>query len=251
MVNETTVDAICRGEILAEQPRFGYRFNVDSVILAHFVSTFIQEHGPEVVDLGAGCGIIGLLLAKRWPNAHVVLVEIQEELALLASRNIQHNNLESRVEVCFKDLRAAENWSGVLPSLVVCNPPYYPVHSGQQSPNVQIASARHEIHCTLNELLLAVETGLPRGGHFAIVYAYSRLNELLAGMKAHAICPAAIQRIIPSVNRPCSRILLWGIRGGSQAPLRELEDLVIWRASGVYSEEMSRMLGDKSGENDK
>jgi tRNA1Val (adenine37-N6)-methyltransferase len=231
----TTVDGVCRGVLELEQPREGYRFNLDPVILAGFAAA--RAASPErIVDLGAGVGIVGLLLALRFPAARVLLVELQLELAELAEANVRRNRLEARVEVRCLDLREAERWSGPGPTLLVSNPPFFPAGAGRPSTRPQVSLAKHEITCTLDGLLAALERGLSVGDELALVYPYPRETELLRGLEAHR-CPALrIQRVQPLPERPAARTMVLARRGAATGPVpAEDPALVVEEEPGRYS----------------
>src|SRR5437016_1205479 len=105
---DVTVDAVCRGEVIVVQPRRGYRFSIDALLLAHFAAEAAQTLKPaarHAIDLCAGCGVVGLLLARRLPGCELDLVELQPELARLASEGARRSGLGERVRVHSLDLR--------------------------------------------------------------------------------------------------------------------------------------------------
>jgi tRNA1Val (adenine37-N6)-methyltransferase len=236
---ELSIDTICRGELTLAQPKRGYRFNVDSVLLADFA----RQHGEvpgRVVDLGAGCGVVGLLLARWWPDARVVLVEIQRELAELAAGNAERNGLAGRVEVLNGDLRRAESWRLHRPQLVVTNPPFFRTEVGRASPNSQIAVAKHEIDCTLEQLLEACAAGLGPEGAVAMIHAHERLDEIVDGLLRNGIEPRQVRGVMPLPGRPSTRVLVRAARGAGRA--EQLPPLLVESRPGVYSPEMRHIL---------
>lgn len=237
-----TTDSVCRGELVLRQPRDGYRLNVDSVILAHFCSQVVGEPAGEVVDLGAGCGVVGLLLAGRWTRCQVRLVEIQPELADLARANAVHNGLDDRVKVCCADLRRPESWRGSeAPGLVVSNPPFFKRGAGKLSQNRQVAVAKHEVSCALTELLTACSEVLTPGGDVAVIHAAERRDELLAQLRRRQLEPRRIRMVRPLPERQVTRVLVLARRGGS-GPAEELPELLVERRPGEYADEMERIL---------
>jgi tRNA1Val (adenine37-N6)-methyltransferase len=237
---QTTVDAICRGSLRLRQPRHGYRFNVDAVILACFARQTAVAPPRRVVDLGAGCGIVGLLLARSWPAAGVLLVEIQPELAMLAQENAAANQLAERVEVRCVDLRETGRWADAPPDLVVTNPPFFRVEAGRASPSAQRSLAKHEVACTLDELLAACAAGLPDEGRVTMIHAADRRAEIEAGMARHGLAIERLRPVLPLPARPPARLLVSGRRGGVER--QELEPLVIEERPGAFTEELRRMI---------
>lgn len=241
-MSRTTVDPICRDALILEQPRRGYRFNVDSIILAHFLFTALEQPPGRLVDLGAGCGVVGLLLARWWSSSKVMLVELQQELFELARSNIQRNQLERRV--CCKncDLREIERWSTELSDLILCNPPFFKLGHGRTSPNPQVAMAKHEVACTLEQLLTAASGALAPTGVIGLIFPHDRVDELLQVVSQVGLSPLLQRPVIPLPDRPPTRALfLIGAEGG---PMRQLPPLMVEKQPGRYSAEMDRILGD-------
>lgn len=240
---ETTTDSICRGELLLHQPRGGYRFNVDSLMLADFCYRQVRPPPTQLVDLGCGCGVIGLLLAARWRGCHATLVELQPELAQLARRNALENRLAARVEVRCADLREAVA-PGDAAKLVVSNPPFYQLGSGRVSPNQQLALARHEVACTMEQLTGACEAALPQGGLAALIYPTERRRELLEACTSAGIGVELERPVQALPGREPHRLLLLGRKGGS-GKHQMLRPLVVEQQPGVYTDELRRVLGGR------
>lgn len=243
MDRDLSIDSICRGEIVLAQPRRGYRFNVDSVILADFAGV-VGRPVERAVDLGAGCGVVGLLLARRGLAQQMLLVEIQQELVEAARENIRHNGLEGRVDVVHGDLRQPGMWLASSAQLVVSNPPFFRRGTGLVSSHPQVALARHEVTCTLEDLVQASAGALEPGGSLVMIHAEHRLDEARQAMKRHGLKPRTVRRVRPLPDRRWSRALLQGIVGGEE-PEEELPPLLIETTPGVYSPELARILGDR------
>jgi tRNA1Val (adenine37-N6)-methyltransferase len=239
----TTVDSIRRGELLLEQPRSGYRFSVDPVLLADFVERALPAPPGCLVDLGAGVGVVGLLLARRWPSTRVLLVELQPELAFLADGNVRRNGLQERVEVRCLDLREAARWRDFGGELAVCNPPFYKVGSGRSSPSPQVSLAKHELCCSAGELVHAAVAGLKPGGALALVHAAEREVELGDELRRAGLALHTLRRVCPLPGREPTRVLLLGVPGAAAGP-RELPALHLEERPGQPSEEARRLLGD-------
>jgi tRNA1Val (adenine37-N6)-methyltransferase len=239
-IEPTTVDAVCRGELMLRQPRDGYRFNVDAVVLACFARQTAVAPPRRVVDLGAGCGVIGLLLARSWPAASVLLVEIQPELAMLAQENAAENKLADRVEVRCVDLRETHRWADLQPDLVVTNPPFFRLETGRVSPSAQRSLAKHEVACTLDELLAACAAGMSDAGRVTMIHAADRRAEIEAGMARHGLAIEHLRPVVPFPGRPPARLLASGRRGGVER--QDLDPLVIEERPGAFTEELRQMV---------
>lgn len=228
---------------MLRQPRRGYRFNVDALLLADFAAHMTEPPPLSAADLGAGCGVVGLLLARRWPPpATLRLVELQPELAELARHNCRQNGLARRVSVVEADLRQTEHWSDGAVDLVVSNPPFFPRGSGRPSPNPQVARARHELTCTLEQLLAAIHRGLRPGGRWALIFPAHRLAELRRTAEARGLALGCWRPVLPLPGRPANRVLVWGVNSPVARPVERLDELVVERSPGRYTAEARRIL---------
>lgn len=225
------------------QPPDGYRFALDAFLLADFASPPGSE---PVIEFGVGCGVITLLLARRFPRAHFVGVELQPELARAAGHNVVQNGLSGQVDILLADICD-------LPALfvpgafgaVIGNPPYRPVGRGRLNPNPAKAVARHEVAVTLSQWLDAARHGLkPRGG-LTLVYHPSRLAELCAGLDRGGLRPRRMRLVHPKPGAPASMILVEAVKGGRDA-LTVLAPLMICDLSGAYSPEMQAIFQGRS-----
>jgi len=171
-------DALWGGRLVLWQParKGGYRFNLDPVLLAGFAA---QIPGPlgHVLDLGAGCGIVGLMLLASGRAQRVTAVERQPELAAFVRRNIQANGLDATMTLIEGDLRAAS-----LPQadVVVFNPPYYKVGHGHASGDPGRDAGRREVHGTLDDFLARAAAAMGPKGHLAAIIPTARLRQFCA-----------------------------------------------------------------------
>jgi len=192
----------------------GPQFSVDAVLLAKFVSI---RKGDIVADLGTGGGIISLILASRTEVERITAVEIQNELTDITRRNISLNKLESKIEVIEADLiLAKEHFPSGQFDVVVSNPPYRLVGSGRLNPNSLKAIARHEIKCTLDDVLKSAFYLLKEHGKLALVYRPDRLVDLIAGCRRNNLEPKRIQFVYPSIDREANLVLLEAMKNGNK-----------------------------------
>ena len=217
----------------------GYRFSLDAFLLADFV---LPAAAGPLLDLGTGCGVIALLLARRFPHRHIVGVELQETLATLARHNVVHNGLAAQVEVVRADVRCARHLfvAGAF-GTVVCNPPYRTAGSGRLNPNPAKAMARHELTLTLEQLLQACQHVLTRRGLLALVYHPSRLAELCVRLTAARLCPRRLRLVHSTPQAPASLALLEAVQGGKEA-LTVLPPLYVYAGRGCYTAEMQAIF---------
>jgi len=205
-----TLDEFMGGRLRLIQSSRGYRFSIDAVLLARFVTV---NPGDVVVDLGAGCGIISLFLLLEKPVAYAVALEIQKSLADHASRNASLNGVTDRMGVLLADLRRVP-FSEPVADVVVCNPPYRRPGSGRVNPDLERAIARHEIKASLNDILTAASAVLKPKGRLALIYPAGRVVDLLARMRAFEFEPKRMQVVYPSMEEESKLVLVEGARGG-------------------------------------
>ena len=203
---DETVDTFLNGRLRIIQSKKGYRFSVDALLLADFV---ILEDGDIVVDLGAGCGIISLLLAVQKEPGFIVGLELQEELVSQAQRNVILNELEQKVAIIQGDLRHLPLSTGFA-DIVICNPPYRSARSGRINPDVGKAIARHEIAVSLDAFLAASTALLKRKGTLALIYPANRLAETFTKMRRARLEPKRLQIIFPDSASEAKLALIEG-----------------------------------------
>ena len=241
--DELTCDPILRGRLTLLQPRVGYRFSIDPLLLADFVGAAPLG---RLVDLGAGVGVVGLTLAKNDPAAQVTLVELQPRLAALCERNLGHNGLADRCTVIQGDLLAPatqKQLPGACFDLVVSCPPYYPLGTGDVNPDSEEAIARHELRLPLPDLVRAARRLIGFRGRVAVVYPSPRLSELLAQLLACGLQPTRLRLVHPHPGEPAQRAIVEA-RKGSRSGLCVEPPLYVRDATGSYTAEARRALGE-------
>lgn len=226
------------------QPLRGQKVGIDPVLLAHFV-----PDGPfaQAADLGAGNGVVAVLLAAGGKARQVEAVEIMADMAFLARRSVNLNRLDDRVRVQEEDLRrwASREENRGRFDLVTCNPPYRALGFGNLPPDPLKASHRFEVHLKLCELAAAVASLLGRGGVAAFIYSRSRKEEFLSTFEQAGLHPQVMQDIRPRQGEPVQRFL--ALLGRDRAALRHLPDLVLHPSApdegGKYTPAVEAILG--------
>jgi len=236
---DVTLDSIC--DIQLYQSKTGYRFSLDSLLLCNFVDL---QRVSRIADLGAGSGIVGILLAKKYPGAKVTLFEIQDGLVRLAEKNVAMNHLQDRVQVIQCDLRKIAELSAV-PSydLVVSNPPFRRVKSGRINREEERAVARHEIKLTLHELVAAAASSLAAKGRFCMIYHPCRLSELIDTLRNSDIEPKRLRFVHSNMSAEAKMVLLEAVKSG-RTGLKVEKPLYIYHEDGSYTKELEEIYGD-------
>lgn len=209
------------------QPEAGFRFGIDALLLAGAVSCRAGEIGCE---LGAGCGIVSVLLGLRRDFARIHALEIDPEMALLARENTEKNGLADRIRVIEGDLKQAD---GLVPEkcdFVFANPPYRkPDEGGEPSP------ARHELLCTIEDVCRAASQVLKGKGRFTAIFPAQRLPALIsalgqAGLEAKEMLP-----VVP-VRDGGAKLVIITARKGAKPGLTFLPAFVLREADGRESD---------------
>lgn len=238
-MGETTLDTI--GSLSIRQPRAGYRFSMEPVLLTSFVNL---KSPKRIADFGAGSGVMGLLLARRFKRARVTLVEMQGALYDLCVSNIEENGLDGRVEALRLDIKKMRSdLSGF--DVVVSNPPFRKPGTGRISPKGegQRASARHEKDLPLSELCASAARALRGRGRFYLVHHPERLVELIDSLRAARLEPKRLRFVHGRLGLEARMILLESVRDGKPG-MRVDPPLYIYKEdSDDYTEEVSHMYG--------
>ncbi|MBM6854842.1 tRNA1(Val) (adenine(37)-N6)-methyltransferase [Mediterraneibacter glycyrrhizinilyticus] len=186
-------------------------FGVDAVLLSDFVRV---RPGERVLDLGTGNGIIPVLLSAKTQAAHLTGLEIQGDIADMARRSIAHNHLEEKIDIVTGDIKeAAEIFKPAFFDVITANPPYMLADHGLKNPDDGKAIARHEVLCSLDDILRESMRLLQDKGRFYMVHRPFRLTEILIKMNYYKIEPKRIQFVHPFADREPNMVLIEGVRG--------------------------------------
>ena len=187
-------------------------FGIDAVMLANFVHC---EESTKVVDLCTGNGIIPVLLSAKIPADKIIGVEIQEEVAKLAKENVEFNNLQDKVSIINDDLKNMPEVLGKSKfDVVTCNPPYRNAGCGVINEATTKAIARHEILCSLDDIIYVSAMLLKPLGKFFMIHRPDRLCDILCSMRQHKIEPKVVQFVQPDKDTKPTHVLIEGVYGG-------------------------------------
>lgn len=235
--NESIDDLRYKGLRLI-QKNDGFKFGLDAVLLANFADV---RKNARVIDLGTGTGIIPVLLAGKTDAANIVGLEIQEDMAEMAGRSVKINSLEGRVEIVCGDIKESAGLFGASTfDVVVSNPPYMNEGGGIVNPDDSKAIARHEIKCTLEDVVKSASRLLMPGGQLAMVHRPGRLVDIVWHMRRCGIEPKYIRFVHPSPGKKANLLLVKGLRGG-RPHLKMLEPLYVYDESGKYTDEINKI----------
>jgi len=237
--SDESFDAFFDGRITLYQSRAGYRFSLDALLLAHFVTV---KSGARIVDLGTGNGVISLALAMLYPSIEVTGIELQASMVERARRNIAQNRLEGRIKIAHGDVRSPDQIAGGgVFDAAICNPPYRKSSSGRLSANRERQMARHEIAGGLAEFLGAGSFLLRANGRMAMVYGAVRSVDLLTAMRHAGLEPKRLRFVHSFAGAKASLVLVEATKGGRSA-LEVLPPLIVYQRDKTYSAEVASII---------
>ena len=236
-------------ERIDELQRNGYRiiqdpgrfcFGMDAVLLSGFARA---KEGDRVLDLGTGTGIIPILMEAKTNASRFFALEIQEESADMARRSVALNGLEKKIQVVTGDIKEAEKYFNASSfDVITCNPPYMIGKHGLVNPDAPKAIARHEILCTLEDVIRQAAFLLKPGGSLYLVHRPFRLAEILSLLVGAKLEPKRMRLVYPYVDKEPNMVLLQAVRGGKSRMTVE-KPLIIFEKPGVYTKEIHEVYG--------
>ena len=224
--------------IIQDNERFC--FGMDAVLLSGFARV---KDGAHVLDLGTGTGIIPILLEAKTNAAHLTGLEIQDDSADMARRSVRLNGLEGKIDIVTGDIKEAGSlFDAASFDVVTCNPPYMTDKHGLTNPSDAKAIARHEILCTLEDVVAQTAKLLRPGGNFYMVHRPFRLAEIIVLLRTYKLEPKRMQLVYPYADKEPNMVLLEANRGGKPRVTVE-KPLIIFKEPGVYMPEIRDIYG--------
>lgn len=217
-------------------------FGMDAVLLSGFATV---NEGERALDLGTGTGILPILLEAKNAGEHYTGLEIQPESVEMARRSVLYNDLQDRIDIIEGDIKEASKIFGKASmEVVTSNPPYMTNHHGLKNPNDAKAIARHELLCSLDDVVRESAAVLKPKGRCYFVHRPSRLVEIFEAMRKYRIEPKRMRLVYPYVNKEPNMVLIEGVRGG-RPQLTVESPLIVYDAPGKYTEEILEIYGMK------
>ena len=234
-----TIDTLYGGKVRLIQRRKGYRFTSDAVILAHAT---LAARG-RLIDLGTGCGVIPVIVAKFGRADSVVGIEIQPELVDVAERNVAANGVADRASILRADIRKVKDlFAPQSFDQVISNPPYLAVAAGRINPDQERAVARHEILCRIQDILAAAKHLLRDRGVLRVIYPNMRLVDLALQLRRGGLEPKRLRFVHDRADGP-SKVCLVEATKNARAQAEIAAPIILRDAVGRPTEEYHRIFG--------
>lgn len=239
--SEERIDDLERSGLKIIQNPKKFCFGMDAVLLSYFAAESIGNTAKNIVDLGTGNGILPLLLSAKTSASNIIGIEIQEEMADMASRSVSMNDLSDRVHIFCQDLKeSAEILGHSSFECVVSNPPYMTGGHGLQNPDSAKAIARHEIKCIFDDVCKTASALLVPKGHCFFVHRPFRLVDIFSSMRKYSLEPKRMRLVYPTIDSEPNMVLVEGIRGAG-VELKNEKPLIVYEAEGVYTREIKEI----------
>jgi len=230
--DDETLEDLQLNNLYIIQKKDAFRFGMDAVLLAGFAKA---RPGETIVDLGTGTGIIAILLSAKTRAERIIGLEIQPGIADMARRSVEGNGLSGRVSIEVMDIReAAHHLPAGEIDVVVANPPYTKWGGGLVNPDESRAISRHEIMCTLKDVVKTAASLLRYHGEFYMVHRPDRLCDIMVEMRKNQLEPKELRIVCPRAGDPPSLLLIKGMRNGNPG-MKLLSPLYIYDADGNYT----------------
>ena len=234
------VDDLQRNGLKIIQKTDGFCFGMDAVLLSGFAHV---KRGEKVLDMGTGTGIIPLLLSAKTQGEHFTALEIQKEIAEMAARSVAMNHLEEKIEIVNGDIKEASRIFGAASfDVVTTNPPYMNDAHGLKNPTEVKAISRHEVLCTLEDVVREGAKVLKSGGRMYMVHRPHRLIEIITAMKQYKMEPKRMCMVHPFKDKEANMVLIEAVKGGGSW-LKMEAPIIVYKEPGVYTDEIYDIYG--------
>lgn len=234
------IDDLQRNGYKIIQNKNGFCFGMDAVLLSGFARV---KPGEQVLDLGTGTGIIPILLEAKYEGKHYTGLEIQTEMAEMAARSVALNKLEEKISIVEGDIKKAGDIFGLsVFDVVTSNPPYMNHAHGLKNPDIPKAIARHEVMCTLEDVVREAARLLRPGGRFYLVHRPHRLIEIITALTSHRLEPKRMKMVHPYAEKEANMVLIEAVRGG-KSMIKVEAPVVVYEKPGVYTKEIYDIYG--------
>ena len=218
----------------------GFCFGMDAVLLSDYAKV---KKGAKVMDLCSGTGIVPILLEAKYPLDSVAALEYQESYVDMARRSFAINGQEDKIRIDQGDVKEVRSFYGQDSfDYVTCNPPYMTGSHGKTNEDYEKAISRHEILCTLEDVVSASAWLLKHSGHLIMVHRPFRLAEIISTLKKYKLEPKRMRLVYPYVDKEPNMVLIDAVKGGKQRITVD-PPLIVYQEDGTYTDEIYHIYG--------
>lgn len=234
------IDDLQCGGLMLIQKKNGFKFGIDAVLLSDFAKNQVSKH---TLDLCTGTGIVAVLLSAKTATPKIDALEIQTEIYDMARRSTIYNGIEERVTITNGDLKnAASIYGKNVFDKVTVNPPYMKSGSGIINLSDTKTISRHEVLCSLEDVISVSASVMKTKGHLFMVHRPSRLADIIYYMRKYKIEPKRMRFVHPSINKAPNLVLIEGVRNGG-SDLKIDTPLYVYNQDGTYTDEINKIYG--------
>lgn len=240
--NERIDDLEYKGLKIIQNTNY-FCFGIDSILLSDFARDIKKD--SNIVDIGTGTGIISILLSKKVNAKKIYAIEVQKEIADMASRSVELNNLTDKIEIINDNIKNIKNHlDNNSINAIVTNPPYKKENCGVKNENINKLISRHEITANLEDFISHGSNVLKDKGAFYMVNRPERLAEIINLFKKYKIEPKKLRLVYPKINNKPNLILIKGVKNAKS--FLEIErPLIIYNADNTYTDEILKIYNKK------
>lgn len=221
------------------QNKGGFCFGIDSVLLTDFAKKI--KKNTKIIDLGTGTGIIAILLTAKIKAASILGVELQKDVADMATRSVKLNNIDNKVQIVNENIK---NLDKILKlgtyDVIVTNPPYMKKNTGAKNINNSKLISRHEIECTLEDIAMISFKLLKNNGEIYMVHRPNRLVEIMEIFRKYKLEIKELRLVFPNENSQANLVLIKAVKN-ARPFLKILEPLYVYKENGEYTDEILKI----------
>ncbi|BCN28732.1 tRNA1(Val) (adenine(37)-N6)-methyltransferase [Anaeromicropila herbilytica] len=240
LLPDERIDDLHRNNYKIIQNTKKFCFGMDAVLLSDFAKV---KAGENALDLGTGTGIIPILLEAKTKGKHFSALEIQEESADMARRSVELNQLQDKIDVVIGDIKEASKiFGGASFDVITTNPPYMTENHGLINPNMQMAIARHELLCSLDDIIRESSKVLKNNGRFYMVHRPFRLIEIINTLSLYKLEVKRMRFVHPYINKEPNMVLIEAIKG-AKSMVKIESPLIVYERANVYKKDINEIYG--------
>ncbi len=214
-------------------------FGMDAVLLSDFAKEI--KNNTNILDLGTGTGVLPILLSGKTKNTKIVGIEIQKNMAEMATRSINLNNLENRIKIINDDIKNINNFfDNYYFDVIITNPPYKKINSGLINENEGKLISRHEIKCNLEDIIITTKKMLKDKGTLYMVHRPERIADICELLRKYKIEPKLIKFVYPKINKEANLVLIKAVKNANKF-LKVEKPLIVYKENGEYTEEILKI----------